>query len=374
MSRRGENIYKRKDNRWEGRYIRGYDMTGKPRLGYVYAKSYREVREKLASAKVLGVPDTVPDKKYFDIYCREWLLLCRNRVKESTYVKYHTIVNKHLSPVLGNYLPQNLNTIIIEDFSNNLLNVKGLSPKTVRDILTVIKSVLKYIQRQEDVFPDIEIAYPKEQKKKIRVLTPEEQTRFTEFLLLDMDDVKFGILLALLTGLRIGEICALRWKDINIEERALDIGQTMQRLQITEQGGGAKEGSAAKTKILFGETKSENSKRLIPLTDYAAALCRRMYVSNPKAYVLTGDERRYMEPRTLQYRLARYTAACGLSDVHFHSLRHTFATRCIEVGFEIKSLSEVLGHSSVKVTLDRYVHSSMRLKRENMEKLKAVGW
>ena len=374
MSRRGENIYKRKDNRWEGRYIRGYDMTGKPQLGYVYAKSYREVREKLASAKVLGVPDTVPDKKYFDNYCREWLLLCRNRVKESTYVKYHTIVNKHLTPALGNCLPQNLNTIIIEEFSNNLLNVKGLSPKTVRDILTVIKSVLKYIQRQEDVFPDIEIAYPKEQKKEIRVLTPEEQTRFTEFLLLDMDDVKFGILLALLTGLRIGEICALCWGDINIEERALNIGQTMQRLQITEQGGRAKEGSAAKTKILFGEAKSENSKRLIPLTDYAAALCRRMYVSNPNAYVLTGDERRYMEPRTLQYRLARYAKDCGLADVHFHSLRHTFATRCIEVGFEIKSLSEVLGHSSVKVTLDRYVHSSMRLKRENMEKLKAVGW
>ena len=81
-----------------------------------------------------------------------------------------------------------------------------------------------------------------------------------------------------------------------------------------------------------------------------------------------------MEPRTLQYRLEKYTKACGLEGVHFHTLRHTFATRCVEVGFEIKSLSEILGHASTTITLERYVHSSMALKRSNMDKLSAVGW
>ena len=368
MSKRGENIYKRKDNRWEGRYIRGYDAAGKALFGYVYAKSYREVREKLTTAKTQGPVKAVSTRKTFGIYCDEWLVLCRNRVKESTYVKYDTIVNNHMKPALGNCLPQSLNTVVIEEFSNELLNIMELSPKTVRDILTVTRSVLKHIQKQSDNFPDIEIVYPKDQKKEIRVLSPEEQIRFIEFLLTDMDNVKFGVLLALLTGLRVGEICALRWEDINIEERALNIEQTMQRLRITEKQTGAK------TKVMIGDTKSESSKRMIPLTEYAASLCRQMYVSNPRAYVLTGSERKYMEPRALQYRLAKYTGACGLKDVHFHSLRHTFATRCIEVGFEIKSLSEILGHSSVRVTLDRYVHPSMKVKRENMEKLQAVGW
>lgn len=90
-------------------------------------------------------------------------------------------------------------------------------------------------------------------------------------------------------------------------------------------------------------------------------------------YVLTGDPVHYLEPRALQYRLSKYTEACNLQGVHFHVFRHTFATRCVEVGFEIKSLSEILGHSSAKVTLDRYVHSSMELKRANMDKLAAVG-
>ena len=95
--------------------------------------------------------------------------------------------------------------------------------------------------------------------------------------------------------------------------------------------------------------------------------------NNSEAFVLTGEKNRYMEPRTLQYRLERYTADCGIKNVHFHVLRHTFATRCVEVGFEIKSLSEILGHTSPKFTLERYVHSSMELKRENMDKLAVIG-
>lgn len=94
----------------------------------------------------------------------------------------------------------------------------------------------------------------------------------------------------------------------------------------------------------------------------------------PEAYLLTGDLDRFVEPRTLQYRLAKYTKECNLDGVYYHVLRHTFATRCVEVDFEIKSLSEVLGHSSPRITLERYVHSSMELKKENMKKLFAIGY
>lgn len=112
--------------------------------------------------------------------------------------------------------------------------------------------------------------------------------------------------------------------------------------------------------------------RTIPMTEYAAGLCRHMKPQSSAAYVLTGTDA-FMEPRVLQYRLEKYTQACGLEGVHFHTLRHTFATRAVEVGFEIKSLSEILGHASVTITLDRYVHSSLELKRDNMQKLNAAG-
>ena len=126
MARRGENIYKRKDNRWEGRYIKGYDPGGKIQFGYIYAKTYREVKEKLTSAKLSGNTRQANSKRNFAYFCDEWLTLSRNRVKESTYVKYHNVVNRHLKTEFGIYLPQNLNTVLIERFSNRLLT-EGLS-------------------------------------------------------------------------------------------------------------------------------------------------------------------------------------------------------------------------------------------------------
>jgi site-specific recombinase xerC len=133
-------------------------------------------------------------------------------------------------------------------------------------------------------------------------------------------------------------------------------------------------GNGKKTHIVVSDPKSFASERDIPLGGFAAELCRRFYADKPLAYVLTGSESRYVEPRALQYKMRRYCETCELSGVHFHSLRHSFATRCVEVGFDIKSLSEVLGHSSPQITLERYVHSSIELKRENMGKLAAIGY
>ncbi len=367
MSKRGENIYKRKDKRWEGRYIKGHDALGKAKFGYVYGKSYREVKEKLSDAKKSDTSPKNNCKEDFGTFCDEWLTLSRNRVKESTYAKYYNIIENHIKLHLSNFKPQQLNTVAIEEFSNNLL-CSGLSSKTVRDILTVLRSVLKHCHRQlGGTMQEVEVLYPKERKKEMRVLSLEEQTRFTHYLLSDMDEVKFGILLALLTGMRIGEVCALKWQNINLEQKVINVSLTMQRIQNINSS------SDSKTKISIGEAKSETSKRTIPLTDYATRLCEKMLVANAEAYILTGCANRFVEPRSLQYKLGKYTKECKLENVHFHCLRHTFATRCVEVGFEIKSLSEILGHSSAKITLDRYVHPSLELKRMNMDKLAAVG-
>lgn len=367
MSRRGENIYKRKDNRWEGRYIRGRGATGKIAWGYVYAGSYREVREKLLLAKQQK-QQVISNRETFGFFCEEWLTLSRNRVKDATFAKYHNVVTRYLKPRLGFYAPQDMSTVLIEEFSHTLLS-EGLSPKTVRDILCVVKSVLKHCHKRiETFFPDIEIIYPKETKQAMRVLSSDEQDVLVRYLITNMDSVKFGVLMALFTGMRIGELCALKWKNISISNGTLTIHETMQRLPETSLN------AVTKTKVVVNETKSYASTRVIPLTETAIALCEKMKKSDENGYVLTGEEKRFMEPRALQYRFAKYVGECGLVGVHFHTLRHTFATRCVEVGFEIKSLSEILGHASTKITLDRYVHSSMDLKRANMKKLSAVGF
>ena len=134
------------------------------------------------------------------------------------------------------------------------------------------------------------------------------------------------------------------------------------------------EGKTASTKIIISDPKSDSSMRLIPLTDYTVELCKMLGRQSPTAFVLSGSSDWYIEPRVLQYRLAHFTKECGLEGVHYHTLRHSFATRCVEVDFEIKSLSEILGHSSPRITLERYVHTSMELKRNNMNKLASIGY
>lgn len=360
MARKGENIYRRKDGRWEARYIIGHKPDGKPRYGYLYAHSYKAARKMSVTAKA-GIGRPVPScrENQFAAYCDEWLRINRARVKESTYVKYLSMMEKHIKPALGGCKPREITALSAEGFTRELYG-KGLSVKRVRDILTLLRSVLRYTEKETGV-PTAEIILPGTEKKPARVLTVTEQTRFTEYLLRNTDACKFGVLLAMFTGLRIGEICALKWADISLSERTLTVSSSMQRLKDTG------ENAKAKTKIVIGKPKTANSARVIPLTDYMYKLCMK-HRKEPGAYILTGTER-YMEPRTLQYRLSGYTKACGLAGVHFHVLRHTFATRCAEGGCEIKSLSEILGHTSPNFTLERYVHSSLQAKRENMEKI-----
>ena len=366
---KGENIFKRKDGRWEARYVRGYQPSGKIKYGFCYGKSYKEAKEKVTKLKSAAAGDKASksgSRRHFSYFCDEWLKITKNRVKAATYVKYESILENHIKPMLGDCHPGALSTAMIEDFSSALLHEKQLSPKTVRDILTCLRAVIRYAAKQFPGLPPVDIVYPKDTPKEMRVLSPAEQKRLMKYLLADMDACKFGILLALLTGMRIGEICALRWADINLKDKTIYVHATMQRLKDTAGGEGSK------TKVVIGSPKSDKSVRTIPMTEQAALLCMQMQTKSRAAFALTGTEQ-YMEPRTLQYRLKKYTADCKLEGVHFHTLRHTFATRAVEVGFDIKTLSEILGHSTTTVTLDRYVHSSLELKRANMRKLDAAG-
>ncbi|MGN1089937.1 MAG: site-specific integrase [Huintestinicola sp.] len=198
----------------------------------------------------------------------------------------------------------------------------------------------------------------KSKPKEMRVLSCDEYKKLTAYFICESNAGSVGMLIALLTGLRIGELCALKYNDVDIPNMRISINKTMQRLK-KEDGSG--------TYISIESPKSRASERVIPIPDFLCKIIQAQHYADDD-YILTGTDK-YIEPRTLQYRYKRIMEKLGIRGTTFHTLRHSFATRCVEVGFDIKSLSEILGHSNVNITLNRYVHSSFELKAENMKKL-----
>lgn len=372
MARTGENIYKRKDGRWEGRYIKLYDANGKPKYGYVYARTYSEAKQKLAEQRCHSPSaDGVSNKtsaKYNDILTA-WLQSSRTNIKESTFAKYSHIIDSHIRPALGQFSLSKISTQLIESFIQQQLFVGrldgkgGLSPKTVTDMLTIIKESIGYAQDNGiAVICNPQRITVKKKEREMRVLTSLEEEALVQVLLDDMDQYKLGVMLSLYTGIRIGEVCALQWENLCLASATLKVRKTMQRIQDKNVG------ATSKTKVIITEPKSQCSIRDIPLPGFVLDLARR-FESSPKAFVLSGDKSKYVEPRTMQHRFKQYVRDSGIADANYHTTRHTFATRCVEVGFDIKTLSEILGHANVNITLNRYVHSSFDLKCSNMSKL-----
>ena len=237
---KGENIFKRRDGRWEARYVKGRELSGKIKYGFCYGKTYREAKDKVTKIKAELLSGKMPSvgssKHRFSFYCGEWLRFKRDGVRESTYIKYEAILQKHIEPKLGACFPTGISGALVEEFTHELLAEDGLSAKTVQDILSVLRSVMKYVSKHSAVpLAQIDISYPKEAKKETRVLSHNEQELFAKYLLSNMDCCKFGVLLMLLTGIRIGELSALKWKDINIAEKTIRISATLQRLRDTEK-------------------------------------------------------------------------------------------------------------------------------------------
>ena len=376
MSRKGENIYKRKDGRWEGRYLKR-TPGGKSRYGYVYAHSYREVKAKLHQAAALwesNPPQEKKDTMTLAAMAQRWENNIAQQIKESSFSKYHSIVTKHLLPALGAVCVEDMTHELIESFAIALLrgegkNGKPLSPRSVSDILTVLRSILRFARRSGAVIPcdgsSVRIRRP---AVEIRVLTRQEQDALCRYLYgnLNLKNNRknlrnAGLLLSLFTGLRVGELCALRWEDIALDERLIYVRHTMHRIQSVEPAG-------PRTRVIFTSPKTAASNRMIPLPEDLAKLLKAL-PGEHRGFFLTGREDAYSEPRVMKYHFGRTLERCGISYANYHALRHTFATRCVELGFDVKCLSELLGHSTVAMTMDRYVHPTLEHKREHMQRL-----
>lgn len=306
----------------------------------------------------------------FDNLINEFLCAQKFLVKESTFSHYNNIINTHIRPYFISFDLEEIDIGVIHDFINEKLSsgridgTGGLSNKSVKDISSVLKMIVKYGATKGLLQQDLsEFSVPKERKKDIKVLSPQDLKCLENYVYDSEDSYKLGVYICLYTGLRIGEICALQWKDIDFNNKSLKVKKTILRIADVDS-------PTAKTKIIIDSPKSESSIREIPLPNKLIEILHmhRCKVINEDCYVLTGTEK-YIEPRNYYERYKKYLIKCNISNYTFHTLRHTFATRCVEIGFDPKTLSEILGHSDVKITLSRYVHPSMERKRMCMEKL-----
>ena len=306
----------------------------------------------------------------FKTVALQWLENSKLRIKESSYVKYMNMLQGHILPEIGELRMRRLTTDRVENFVQQQLNFGkldgkgGLSEKTVKDMLVVLKAICQYAEQMDIEVPcRFKLIRVRQSDCEVHVLGKQEQKRLEKFLMEDNSLPKTGVLLSLYMGLRLGEVCALKKSNILYNEEILQVRFTMQRIQDFENR------EDGKTKIIVTEPKSNCSVRDIPIPAFLMKRLEELGEASDNAYVLTGLANEFIEPRRMENIFKRYLKECQLEVMNYHALRHTFATRCIEEGFDVKSLSEILGHANVNITLNRYVHSSMEQKRRCMEKL-----
>lgn len=358
MPKRGENIRKRKDGRWEARILTD---TGKPKS--IYAHSYREVKEKMKKSSDETVTSFNNDNITFKDICIQWLTDNEIRNKQSTTAKYRSLCKNHIYPYFEKIKPKEIETHHINAFIRHKTYQTNLETKTIHDIITLLMQIIRYGENQGYI-PQIknDILTPSVTKKELDILTEAEQKALVNSIKSNITGENIGILLSLFAGLRLGEICALKWEDIDLNTGTISVTKTMQRIEV--------ENKHTKTEIIIDTPKSQKSVRKIPIPDFLIDELKLLSKGcSEESYILTSSQYRYTEPRAYQYKFKKYLEKANIRDINFHALRHTFATRAIEQNVDVKTLSELLGHSTVNFTLDRYVHPSFSLKKQNIEKL-----
>lgn len=307
---------------------------------------------------------------WFEVYAKR-------TVKQSTAVSYYGYINGHIAPQIGMYKLSELNTDVFQRFFNfqsdsGSLKGGGLSPKTLSNISRMIHKSMKKALELELIKKNYAefIELPRQEAPEMRVLTVYEQGLLMEELRRSKERLAFGVYLSLTLGIRLGEVLGLRWSDIDIRNGIIHIRRTVNRLPTID--------GSTKTEIVVGSPKSKKSVRDIPINN---ELCGEIMIYQAKIsrithkpvynddYVLQSAFGGPAEPKTLQETFKRIVKEAGIADANFHSLRHTFATRAVEKGVDVKTLSVILGHASVNFTLDRYAHVLDKQKRKTMDLL-----
>ena len=303
-----------------------------------------------------------------------YLAAKRPFLKESSYAHYSELSEHYIDPYLGNLRFESLDSNLAGKFvsllktSGKTSGKGGLSDKTIRDVCSLLKSVYYFAAENGDCpsdlrFPRLTVTKPS--KTKPQVLTKPHQKQLEAYLMSNMDPGNLGIMLCLYTGMRIGEICALRWSDVDKDNCLINVNRTVLRIKNTDA-----HGKQPKTVVVTGTPKTDSSLRAIPVPKAIGRLLKAEGKRMPDDYYVVTCSDRLMEPRRFYDKYKQILRKSGIMTKYtFHALRHTYATRCIESGIDPKVVSELLGHSSVTITLNRYVHPTMEMKKRSVERL-----
>ena len=294
----------------------------------------------------------------------QWLADKRMTVKPSTYNNYKRLLIDHIFADIGDKKYTALDKQYINDYILTLMDSGrkdgkgGLSVSMTRDIIKALRAIAKFAQLEYGLKNICDgITVPKIKKPEAKTLSDRERRKLEKYLLSNQNLTNICILLCLYTGLRVGELCGLQWKDIDFRRGCLTVCKTVQRISL---GNG-------KTVISIDTPKTDSSVRAVYIPLFIIEMLKK-FRQKPDIFVLS-NRIKPTEPRTLQHKFKRILNNCKISDISFHALRHTYATMCVEKQFDIKTLSELLGHSDVKITLNTYVHSSEKLKRKYVKRL-----
>lgn len=290
-----------------------------------------------------------------------WKADKKNYVKKSTFSAYVLLIENHLLPSFGNQYE--IQEADVQTFVLQKLEA-GLSQKTIKDILIVLKMVLKFGAKNKwIVYEPFEIQYPTiRESQHIEVLSRTHQKKIMNYIQEHFTFRNLGILICLSSGMRIGEICALTWEDIDTDNGVISVNRTIQRIYVIENG-------TRKTELILDTPKTKNSIREIPMNRDLIRLIKPIKkIVNPSFFVLTNDAKP-TEPRTYRSFYKNLMRYLEIPEIKFHGLRHSFATRCIESNCDYKTVSVLLGHSNISTTLNLYVHPNMEQKKKAIEQM-----
>ena len=295
-----------------------------------------------------------------------WKEYKRPYVKQSTMAAYVLILENHVLPYFwdnDSLHEQAVQTFVLQKLES------GLSIKTIKDILIVLKMIMKFGVKNEWMsYYEWDIKYPtSSSSNELEVLSVNNHRKILDYIQTHFSFTGLGVYISLTTGLRIGEVCALKWSDINVTDGTITVNRTIERIYIIE--GGRKH-----TEVVINTPKTKNSCREIPMSKELLAMIKPLKkVVNDDFYVLTNDEHP-TEPRTYRNYYNGLMAKLNIPKLKYHGLRHSFATRCIEAGCDYKTVSVLLGHSNISTTLDLYVHPNMEQKKRCISKMfKSLG-
>lgn len=373
--KRGHNegsIVKRKDGRWQGAVTIGRNDNGSQRRQYVYGKTRGEVAEKMNKLINSINSGSFIDKNKnptVEEWLHFWLLTYKkNSVKQKTFDQYEGVIRVHLVPEFGDLRLVELKESQLQKFYNRLF-VNGLSARSIQIINTVLSAALKKAIKSRLILFNVcdAVELPKQTKKERRVLSAEEQEQLLKELKKDEQGAMY--IFALFTGLRRGEVLALRWSDVDLENGIIKVTKALSRVKTYVDSGD-------KTKLIVSEPKTDTSKRVIPIVDSLIPLLKKQKKltreNNELDLVFPSEAGGYIDPGNYNRKFYKIIKRAGLQKANPHSLRHSFATRALEAGVDLKTTQELLGHSSISITADLYTHSLMKHKKQELRKLKSV--